>query len=260
MEGRRYRLRAGANTLGRQGTDVLVNDNTVSRLHARLTVEGDTVIIEDLGSTNGTKVGDTRLGPNEPATATNGTPLKFGNWQVTLEVAGDGAAVTPAPAERTVALTGEEESPGAEPPSPSTEVSTTPEPAPEEIAEPARVIVAMLKKTDGPAADIPIFEETITVGRKPANTVALPQDPYISGSHAVITTDNTGTYLTDLGSTNGTLVNGQKLTPSERQLLLSGDEVQMGQTTYTFTHVETLEEALPSADVNAEGAGLESES
>src|SRR5437763_17153368 len=33
---RRYLLRTGSNTVGRQGTDILINDGTVSRVHARI--------------------------------------------------------------------------------------------------------------------------------------------------------------------------------------------------------------------------------
>jgi pSer/pThr/pTyr-binding forkhead associated (FHA) protein len=245
QSGRRYRLRPGTNTVGRQGTDVLVTDSTVSRAHARITIEGDRITVEDLGSTNGTKVGDKRIGANEPAQATSGMPLKFGNWQVVLEVpngALDSAA--PAAAERTVAISGEEEMLGAEPSLDTPSVPAPPAPeerALEESPMEAAAPIALLRKTGGPAVDIPITEGTITVGRRSTNTVSLPEDPYISGAHAEITTDNTGTYLNDLGSTNGTLVNGQKLAPNERQLLLSGDEVQIGQTTYQFEHVEPSE-------------------
>ena len=84
-DGRRFRLKPGVNTVGRMGTDVLILDSTVSRNHATITVEGDTFTIEDLGSSNGTKVGDTRIGANQPKVAKPGTPLKFGNWRVTLE-------------------------------------------------------------------------------------------------------------------------------------------------------------------------------
>ena len=84
-DGRRFKLREGVNTVGRMGTDVLVMDGTISRNHATITVAGDTVTIEDLGSSNGTKVGDLRIGANQPTVAAPGTVVRFGNWRATLE-------------------------------------------------------------------------------------------------------------------------------------------------------------------------------
>ena len=86
----------------------------------------------------------------------------------------------------------------------------------------------------GPGVEIVVTEGLISIGRRPGNTIVISNDAYISGRHAQIETDNTGTYLTDVGSTNGTSVNGQKMTAGERQLLLEGDEVQMGQTKYVY--------------------------
>jgi pSer/pThr/pTyr-binding forkhead associated (FHA) protein len=256
-DGRRYRLRAGLNTIGRQGTDILVMEGTVSRNHATLTVENGLVLIEDLGSSNGTKVGDRRIGPNQPTPATHGTPLKFGNWRAMLEImGGEGAAAV---ADRTVVVSSEEKTVMApladrtmvgvptapETPSPVPDVAP-PVVAPEPPA-PSGPVIALLKMSKGTGSDIPVTEETVTIGRKAGNTIVL-SDSYISGKHAEITTDNTGTYLTDVGSTNGTVVNGQKLAAHEKQLLLDGDEVQLGQNTYLFSLADAdAEEAQPDA-------------
>jgi len=43
------------------GNDVVINDAEVSRRHARLVMQGDSFVLEDLGSTNGTSVGGVRL-------------------------------------------------------------------------------------------------------------------------------------------------------------------------------------------------------
>jgi pSer/pThr/pTyr-binding forkhead associated (FHA) protein len=267
-DGRRYRLRTGVNTLGRQGTDVLVMEGTVSRNHATLTVENGQVIIEDLGSSNGTKVGDRRIGPNQPTPATHGTPLKFGNWRAMLEIAsGAGSAIA---ADRTVVVSGEDRTVMATPPADDRTMvgaptapempSLAPETVPV-IAEPAAPVVsgpvvALLKLSKGTGSDISLTEETITIGRKPGNTIVLP-DSYISGRHAEITTDNTGTYLTDVGSTNGTVVNGQKLAAHEKQLLLDGDEIQLGQNTYLFSLAEPEAEDAPPAPVAMETEPVE---
>src|ERR687892_267511 len=53
-------------TLGREDTDVVLDDPGVSRRHAALRLEGDGVVVEDLGSSNGTFVNGRRIdGPVE---------------------------------------------------------------------------------------------------------------------------------------------------------------------------------------------------
>ena len=267
--GRRYRLKNGQNTVGRVGTDILLDEGTVSRNHARLMLEGDTVTVEDLGSSNGTKVGDVRLAAGQVVAATHGTPLRFGNWRVMLEIAGGGTAVVSA--EKTIVTASEpsdsqdsertlqlrrpatadaaESSKGLEAETSSAPlfVSAEPETQAAKLSEEKPEIIARLRRDSGPADTIDLAEGTVTVGRKPGNTIVVPQDTFVSGRHAEIVTDNSGTYLTDLGSTNGTVVNGQKLAANEKQLLLEGDEVQLGQSRFTFrflaSDAETEDEA-----------------
>ena len=58
LRGRRVALRAGEYTVGRDaGSDVCLDDVSVSRNHARLLIDGPIVRLEDLGSKNGTTVG-----------------------------------------------------------------------------------------------------------------------------------------------------------------------------------------------------------
>ena len=244
QDGRRFKLRMGVNTLGRQGTDVLVNESTVSRNHATITVEENRIVIEDLGSSNGTKVGDLRLSPNQPTPAAPGTPLRFGNWRVILEV---GSGVSGG-AEATMMVGADDRTMiGAPPVDDRTMVGVPAAPSVPAVAAPAAImpegpVVAWLRREEGPGADIPISIGTITIGRRTGNTLVLTGDNYISGKHAELTTNTIGTYLTDVGSTNGTGVNGQKLTANERQPLLEGDIVQLGQTRYRFEEAAASEE------------------
>lgn len=78
-------------------------------------------------------------------------------------------------------------------------------------------------------AVIPIRGE-ITIGRRNDNLLIL-DDPYASGHHARVYIKNgSDCILEDLSSTNGTLLNGEKL--KGKQYLRSGDEIKIGNTAF----------------------------
>jgi pSer/pThr/pTyr-binding forkhead associated (FHA) protein len=68
----------------------------------------------------------------------------------------------------------------------------------------------------------------ITIGRSDENAIPLPADDYASGEHARIETLRDGLWIVDLGSTNGTFVNGEQIDGRER--LEEGDVVKVGGT------------------------------
>lgn len=62
MAGKRVPMDSGELTVGRSETnDIVLDDKLVSRLHAIFMRRGDVVLVEDLGSNNGTYVQDERL-------------------------------------------------------------------------------------------------------------------------------------------------------------------------------------------------------
>ena len=71
-----------------------------------------------------------------------------------------------------------------------------------------------------------------TIGRASDNVVALDGDDFASGRHARIESGLDGTWVIDLGSTNGTFVNGERL--DGRRRLHEGDVVQIGDTELVF--------------------------
>ena len=77
---------------------------------------------------------------------------------------------------------------------------------------------------------LPLGEQTVTFGRKPESTVQLA-DPNVSRNHAEIRPQGNGWVLIDLGSTNGTRVNGVRVSSHE---LTEGDEISFGNTRVTF--------------------------
>jgi DNA-binding winged helix-turn-helix (wHTH) protein len=71
-------LGTGANTVGRDpDCDVYLNDASVSRLHAKIAVDGRTATVEDLDSKNGTTLQGVRVAGR--AAITDGDEVVFGN-------------------------------------------------------------------------------------------------------------------------------------------------------------------------------------
>lgn len=82
----------------------------------------------------------------------------------------------------------------------------------------------MLKKN--PIRTFSLHEgETITIGRTSEADIVL-DNPSVSRIHAVVELDNGGNYITDIGSTNGTWVNGVRI--GSRTLLAANDQVMIG--------------------------------
>jgi pSer/pThr/pTyr-binding forkhead associated (FHA) protein len=82
----------------------------------------------------------------------------------------------------------------------------------------------VLYHADGSTLDIRLERERITIGRRADNDVCLPY-PAVSGEHAAVVTILSDSFLEDLGSTNGTLVNGK---PIAKHFLRDRDQIDIG--------------------------------
>jgi pSer/pThr/pTyr-binding forkhead associated (FHA) protein len=71
-----------------------------------------------------------------------------------------------------------------------------------------------------------------TIGRSDENVLVLDGDDYASGHHARVESGLDGTWVIDLGSTNGTYVNGERI--EGRRRLHVGDLLQVGDTELRF--------------------------
>ena len=72
--------------------------------------------------------------------------------------------------------------------------------------------------------EIALTKERTTIGRKPHNDIQI-DNLAVSGEHAVIVTILQDSFLEDLGSTNGTVVNGQ---PIKKHFLQNSDIIELG--------------------------------
>ena len=81
-------------------------------------------------------------------------------------------------------------------------------------------------------SDLVLNSAPLTVGRDAANDVELRGDDFASAEHARFEPRRDGVWLSDVGSTNGTFVNGVRLERSRK--LSPGDLVRIGATDLRF--------------------------
>lgn len=232
--GRQHHLVPGANAVGREAGEILVPDKTVSREHARVMANPDgTITVEDLASTNGTKINGERLTPHFPRPINDQDTVAFGSVLTRLHT----ALPTPKP----TYVQQEIEIPSVYPdPISSSDMEAYPEQTqPDRLSQvltnfegnetPKVITSAKLIGIRGDVVEeIPLAQGVTTFGRLPENTIVITNDPYVSSQHAQITMDNSSFSFTDVGSTNGSRLNGKKVAANEPRDLSHGDEISIG--------------------------------
>jgi len=178
------------------GNDLILDtDGMASKSHARLERERDgSWTLYDLGSTNGVKVGGSRIDGNR--VLHDGDEITVGATKLVFSQAdaraGDAsaAAVPAAPPRR------------------------------------ARLV--------GPDGEAHVLASETLIGRAVTSDIILP-DPSVSTKHARVVAPDAATYLLeDLGSDEGTTVNGRALPPGRRQPLADGDVIHFGSAEMSF--------------------------
>ena len=80
-----------------------------------------------------------------------------------------------------------------------------------------------------------LLGEVITIGRVPLNHVVI-DNPTVSAQHAILARLGDSYRLKDLGSTNGTQINGVRITDAE---LSDGDKIRFGSVVAVFVRSVT---------------------
>ncbi|HEY1238117.1 MAG TPA: FHA domain-containing protein [Solirubrobacterales bacterium] len=188
--------------IGREdGADLTIKDDEVSRRHAELTVSNGTIEIEDLESRNGTKVGGSRVSGAQQIS--DGDEVTVGTS--TFRVVPDPVAGDTRGGGRTRIAGG-------------TAGGT----------RMAGSVPAMLEVVSGPdqGKTIDVSGKGITIGRDGAADLALGDDE-ASREHVEVRANQDGSLeVRDLGSRNGTTVNGKKITRTTN--VSNGDEIGIG--------------------------------
>ncbi len=91
-----------------------------------------------------------------------------------------------------------------------------------------------------------VLKERMSVGRKNSNDIVV-KDPFISGKHAEFAIIDGEYTLRDLGSTNGTFLNGAQLDDS-KVFLHDGDKIHIGQV--DFLYVRNIEDSEDETEEN----------
>ena len=97
----------------------------------------------------------------------------------------------------------------------------------------------VLHRPGGEMRDIPLDQDRVTIGRRADHDVCLPF-PAVSADHAEIVTVMADSFLHDCGSTNGTFVNGERVT---KHFLRDHDRIDIGrqQLVYLTNDAEQVE-------------------
>ena len=101
-------------------------------------------------------------------------------------------------------------------------------PAPARLGRLVVVSSPTLRKGEGHT----VGAAALTVGRGTQNDLPLPDDQFASADHARFEPSAGGVRVVDVGSTNGTFVNGNRIDGPRR--LEPGDVVRVGETDFRF--------------------------
>ncbi|MDZ4870631.1 MAG: Vitamin B12 import ATP-binding protein BtuD [Chroococcidiopsis cubana SAG 39.79] len=215
--------------IGRAGDNNLVlSESNVSRYHAQLAPQGISgYLLTDLGSSTGTFVNNARLAPSQPRQLKDGDTIRIGGCE--LRFCGVEEVTTGATATQ---MTGIGTTVGFE----ATNFAAPPQAIQTQIVTPILRVT-----TPAGTQDIPIVKNQMTIGRDPSCDVPI-NFPQVSSRHAELV-ERQGSYtIVDLGSRNGLLYQGQRI--SERRLM-DGDAIAIG-SGITLTFQTTATDQVPS--------------
>jgi len=243
--GRRFELLGSVVSIGRDpSADISLRDPAVSGTHAQIAEHDGRLYLRDLGSRNGTYA-NRRL-VSEPHLLADGDVIHVGDTDLTFRVVEAAAAppADPAPAplpdgERAASTPAappiEPVAPG--PPPPQQPATAAIPPAPE-ISAPAPRGEVRLVIESGPLVGLAfrLSPPSVLVGRDPEADVSLSEST-VSWRHARLTAHGAAWTIVDMGSTNGTRVNGDRIEPERQTPIDPGAEVRFGEITLRFEAV-----------------------
>jgi pSer/pThr/pTyr-binding forkhead associated (FHA) protein len=242
-DGREYSVGSRPLSLGRDaGSDVVVSGSEVSRLHAEIRNEPDGYILVDI-SVNGTYVNGERIGKTHLLARAD--VIRIGNDEFRFYA----DAASPASPKAAPESPAPPDPPPPPPQGAAQRLSDTMHGMPEEeptrrdtppSPEAAPLASLLFRSGDFKGRRLPIKVPVVNIGRGDYNDIVIG-DPSVSTMHAKLQRREAIWILTDLGSTNGTFVEGERL--SGETPLSPGTTIRFGDVIALF---EPLDDQVPA--------------
>ncbi|MCD4752178.1 MAG: FHA domain-containing protein, partial [Anaerolineaceae bacterium] len=234
-------LAPGTYVIGRSAqADLQFDSSNISRQHCQIEVAEDHVTIMDMGSSNGTYVDGERLASNNSVALEPEQTFKVGSFEASM-----------------VWVAAVEEAPLYE------EVSTSrrlPEPLKGKIQEEEEAsfkgYTLHLTNSQGESREVPLEPGQYVMGRTASADIQIEEEK-ISRLHARIHVTVEGCQIEDVGSSNGTKLNGEKLTPHKPIDFSLGQVVEIGGCSLSLQHSGAGVEALMMEDDATQIDGIE---
>jgi pSer/pThr/pTyr-binding forkhead associated (FHA) protein len=245
-----YQLEEEELLIGRDKKNaVFLDDKSISRKHAKITLKEDKLFIEDLGSKNGVVINEAKIKVKTELNA--GDIIKIGIIKLTLE-----KEVQEEDDQKTVMVKVEEAKAVVEEEAPvEEEAKTMVDMKAVEVEDSSKTVIAGIKDMEmiqyakllGISEDVRGKEYILDksenkIGRTPDNEISIKHNS-ISKNHALIVCDESSCYIIkDLESKNGTKVNGKLV---EDISLNPGDTIEFGNVKFRFVgkgEIVSLEE------------------
>ena len=201
--------------------DIVIDDPSVSRKHARVVFDGDQYVVEDLASTAGVKVNGNKV---QKAAMPVGATMKLGDTEIVFgNTRVQPAQPRQAPAPRQAPV----------PAWPSNNPAAT-------RAIGTQQTASWLTVTAGPDTGntIQLNAGDNLIGRGRENVLVLG-DSYVSTRHAMVRVENRKSYVYDVGSKGGTKVNGGRI---DGHIVSTNSVICLGETELSLIPVDRVQQ------------------
>lgn len=230
----RYRFDKDLISIGRaRDNDVVIENLSVSRNHARINREGDDFILSDLNSANGSMVNGHRVSRTP---IKNNDLVQIGKHTlVFLEVEETRFVENDAPAPSSPAVPKKQSRyPSRTPVVPPSSTASSSSSSSSSVLTSKMIGLLTVMEGRQKGREYRVLDKEVAVGRSTRNQIRI-HDWQASSSHATIRREDNAFYIRDCDSWHGTIVNDETVRETK---LRDGDKIKIGETVLAFRLAE----------------------